>query len=303
MVYLNEDREIFLDAISHASTRYHIMPVVAEKDYYVTMILRELASRLPYVVFKGGTSLSKCHKAIKRFSEDIDITIDTKISRSQKRELRDNIKEIAEGLKLKIPNIEEIQSGMDYNQYKLEYQSVLKETEDAVLAEVILETSFTEISFPTEQKLVYSYIGEMMMEEAPEALEDYLLEPFPMKVQSINRTLVDKVFAICDYYMEEKTERHSRHIYDIYKLWGHIPKNDDFKNLVKAVRAARSQKSICRSAQPGISISKLLKDISDNDVYKSDYENLTLRILEENVPYSEAVQVLREIIDSGVFEG
>lgn len=47
-----------------------------DKDYYVTMILRELSERQNFIVFKGGTSLSKCHKAIKRFSEDIDITID-----------------------------------------------------------------------------------------------------------------------------------------------------------------------------------------------------------------------------------
>ena len=30
-----------------------------EKDYYVTMILRGLAESLDFVVFKGGTSLSK----------------------------------------------------------------------------------------------------------------------------------------------------------------------------------------------------------------------------------------------------
>ena len=46
----------------------------------MTMILRELPERLNFVVFKGGTSLSKCYKAIKRFSEDIDITIDSKLS-------------------------------------------------------------------------------------------------------------------------------------------------------------------------------------------------------------------------------
>lgn len=35
--------------------------------------------------FKGGTSLSKCHKVIRRFSEDIDITIDTLLSQGQKK--------------------------------------------------------------------------------------------------------------------------------------------------------------------------------------------------------------------------
>ena len=49
---------------------------VIEKDYYVTMLLKLLSDKIPYIVFKGGTSLSKCYKVIKRFSEDIDITID-----------------------------------------------------------------------------------------------------------------------------------------------------------------------------------------------------------------------------------
>lgn len=49
---------------------------VIEKDYYVTMLLQELANRLPFLVFKGGTSLSKCYKVIQRFSEDIDLAVD-----------------------------------------------------------------------------------------------------------------------------------------------------------------------------------------------------------------------------------
>ena len=42
-----------------------------------------------------------------------------------------------------------------------------------------------------------------MMEEAPKELKNFGLEPFEMKVQGLDRTLVDKVFAICDYYMQD----------------------------------------------------------------------------------------------------
>ena len=47
-------------------------PAIIEKDYYVTLVLCELAKQVPDLLFKGGTSLSKCHKIIDRFSEDID---------------------------------------------------------------------------------------------------------------------------------------------------------------------------------------------------------------------------------------
>ncbi len=44
-----------------------------EKDYWVTEVLRTLAARhRTSVLFKGGTSLSKGWRIIRRFSEDID---------------------------------------------------------------------------------------------------------------------------------------------------------------------------------------------------------------------------------------
>lgn len=91
MAYLHEDREEFTNAINLASEYFRVLPIVAEKDYYVTMILRALSQSQDFIVFKGGTSLSKCHKIIKRFSEDIDITIDSKLSQGQMKKLKESI--------------------------------------------------------------------------------------------------------------------------------------------------------------------------------------------------------------------
>ena len=74
MAYLHNDREQFKDAIYLAYDQTGIMVQAIEKDYYVTMLLKLLSEKIPYIVFKGGTSLSKCHKVIKRFSEDIDFS-------------------------------------------------------------------------------------------------------------------------------------------------------------------------------------------------------------------------------------
>ena len=236
MAWLHENSADFRDAVNLASEKYGILPVVAEKDYYVTMILRELSKRLDYIVFKGGTSLSKCHKVIKRFSEDIDITIDTKLSQGQMKKLKQAITEIASELGLLIPNIDETRSRRSFNRYILEYKSVAAEIDEAASAVVLMETSFAEISFPTEKMPVHSYIGDLMIEEAPDRLTYYNLDLFDMKVQSIDRTLIDKVFAICDYYMTDRVRKHSRHIYDIYKLLPLVPQTTDFKKLVNEVR-------------------------------------------------------------------
>ena len=301
MEYLHKHKEEFINAVNLASEYFHILPVIVEKDYYVTMILRELTERQGFVVFKGGTSLSKCHKAIKRFSEDIDITIDSRLSQGQMKKLKEVIKDIATELDLAIPNIGETRSRRSYNRYILEYQSVLSDPDDAVQNAVLMETSFAEVSFPTVILPVHSYIGDMMIAEAPEEIKNFRLDPFEMKVQGLDRTLVDKVFAICDYYMQDRVKKHSRHIYDIYKLLPIVPQNEEFKNLIKDVRSVRAMTNICPSAQPEVNVPELLNFLIENEVYRDDYEKITARILEEDVNYETAINAVKEIAVSGLF--
>ena len=45
MEYLHKHKEEFINAVNLASEYFHILPVIVEKDYYVTMILRELSER------------------------------------------------------------------------------------------------------------------------------------------------------------------------------------------------------------------------------------------------------------------
>ena len=302
MDYLHNNREQFAEAINLAVFKTGLAPEIVEKDYYITLILRKLSEMFDFVVFKGGTSLSKCHKVIDRFSEDIDITIDNSLSQGQKKKLKYGIVEIAEEFGMKISNIDDIRSRRDYNCYRIEYDSVLKSTSGAVNPMVIMETSFTEVSFPTVTLAVGSYIGKLLQEEAPEMLTEYSLNPFEMKVQGLDRTLIDKVFAVCDYYLSGRVKKHSRHIYDIYKLLPLVSQDDDFKKLIQEVREVRSKASICLSAQPDVNVTELLYKIIRDEVYKEDYNTLTVRLLKEKVDYNEAIQVLRKIADSGFFD-
>ena len=302
MDYLHNNREQFAEAINLAVFQTGLAPEIIEKDYYITLILRKLSEMFDFVVFKGGTSLSKCHKVIDRFSEDIDITIDNSLSQGQKKKLKYGIVEITEEFGMKISNIDDIRSRRDYNCYRIEYDSVLKSTSGAVNPMVIMETSFTEVSFPTVTLAVGSYIGKLLQEEAPEMLTEYSLNPFEMKVQGLDRTLIDKVFAVCDYYLSGRVKKHSRHIYDIYKLLPLVSQDDDFKKLIQEVREVRSKASICLSAQPDVNVTELLYKIIHDEVYKEDYNTLTVRLLKEKVDYNEAIQALRKIADSGFFD-
>lgn len=301
MEYLHHNKELFKEAINLVTHHTGISPQIVEKDYYVTMILRLLSEKVPYIVFKGGTSLSKCHHVIKRFSEDIDIAIDDTISQSEKRKLKTVILETVDILGLSVGNLDNIQSRRDYNRYEIAYNSVIEDKNEFLKSMVLLETSFTTISFPTELLPVSSYIGEMLLEEAPEIIQQYALGNFHMKVQGLERTLIDKVFAICDYYMQGKVQRHSRHLYDIYKLVPHITFDEDFKKLVKEVRAVRKNSSICVSAQDGVDIVQVLDIIILEAVYKGDYAMLTKNLLEEDVTYEAVIATLKRVALSEAF--
>ena len=302
MAYLHDDKEQFLNAINLTFTQTGIMTQAIEKDYYVTMILRKLSMRLPYIVFKGGTSLSKCHNVINRFSEDIDITIDTAISQGQKKKVKENIVEIADELGMSILNLEKTRSRRDYNRYEIGYHSVLPSFSEALQPAVLIETSYTAVSFPTVVLPVNNYIGKMMELEASDYITEFQLDPFEMKVQGLDRTLVDKIFAVCDYYLQDRVKKHSRHLYDIYKLYPLVRQDESFRRLISNVRQVRAESNICPAAQPGVDVSVLLKKLIDENVYKADYDNLTMQLLEEQVAYNIVIKVLKEIAESKIFE-
>lgn len=301
MEFLHKNSELFLQAINIVSQEKNILPEIIEKDYYVTLILKFLSEKIPFIVFKGGTSLSKCHNIIKRFSEDIDIAIDTEISKSQKKNIKQSIIEVANFLELEITNIDETRSRNNYNKYIFAYKSVLESENTFLKSGVILETSYITISFPTENKIVSSFIGNMMKTESPDFIETFGLSDFTMKTQCIERTFIDKVFALCDYYLQNKISSHSRHIYDIYKILPKINFNENFYKLIFDVREVRKISPICISSDEKYKISELLKEIINKDTYKKDYENITEKILEEEINYETAITALKKIIEKDIF--
>lgn len=71
-----EEREIYF---VEAANRLRLPPQVVEKDLWVCWTLKRLFSLdvlSNQLLFKGGTSLSKVFGLIRRFSEDIDLSID-----------------------------------------------------------------------------------------------------------------------------------------------------------------------------------------------------------------------------------
>ena len=87
---LHDNKEMFEQAVLKTAEFLNIEPAIIEKDYYVTLFLRELSEKRDDIVFKGGTSLSKCYGIIKRFSEDIDLNVkgENKPTEGERRALK-----------------------------------------------------------------------------------------------------------------------------------------------------------------------------------------------------------------------
>lgn len=301
-MYLHKDRELFKEIVDAASVFLKISVEAVEKDYYVTTILKELSQIESFpCVFKGGTSLSKCYHCINRFSEDIDITFTEHLGEARRKKLKYKvIKPIADKLGLVIRNWEAIESDRDYNAYFLSYDSVSGYLDDVIRPEVKLETALVSYAFPTEIKSVGSLIEEYLMLHNVEIVKEFGLEAFDMRVQSLNRTFVDKVFALCDYYMEGRSKRYSRHLYDLYKLRPLVQIDDELRKLVLEVRKHRSGLLVCPSAKSNVDIREKIYEFCYNDFYKSDYKSITDYFTVDFVSYEEVICNVKEIAD-GLF--
>lgn len=214
------------------------------------------------------------------------------------------LKPIADELGLVIRNFDSIQSDKNLNHYDFYYKSVVGDRIiNAIPPYVKLETSLMSYAFPTEEKQLDNYILDALGREEEEIIATYDLGTFPMRVQSLNRTLIDKVFAVCDYYLQGKAHRNARHLYDIYKLAEYVEINDDFLELAKQVRAHRIEmgREIAPAAPLDINILELVQKICDGDFYKADYQNTTLKLISDSLEYETLKEHYKKLVEK-IFE-
>ena len=224
------------EIIETVAAEEHRTTQMVEKDTIQSMILLKLSKSEEPFVFKGGTSLSKAYGLIDRFSEDIDLSMNRKPTESEKRKTKTIITEIADEMGLVLMNPEDIQSRHSYNKYVFEYESLFSE----IPLELIIETSFYQAVYPVETHTVSSFVGRFCKERSIELPIPFDAAFVDMQVQSLERTFIDKVFAICDYRLQDMQDRDSRHLYDIAKLLPQIEitkelmgqKDVDFTNAV-----------------------------------------------------------------------
>lgn len=232
------------EILARVSSTTNISPLLLEKDFWVTWLLNNIFQMdfAKDIVFKGGTSLSKCYGLIQRFSEDIDITIDKNIfskgindrdlsGKKFKALLENNdqqavnfikthfVAELSARVKSIIPEIDSWALIAEENEPKnlrFYYPTAVNVADNVYVKQsVLIEVGVRGDVFPCEEKLVQSY--------AEADFSNILIfDHVPIKTLSPVRTFWEKITLIHaeNHRPESKKigDRLSRHYYDIYKL-------------------------------------------------------------------------------------
>ena len=296
MKWNSEDIKSILKAVASEEKKDVIM---VEKDFIQSLFLYNLHKCNEYLIFKGGTCLSKVYQIINRFSEDLDISINKKPTESEKRKINELIINIGNELDLTLENKDDIKGRYSYNKYIFSYISSF----DNSKYDLIVETSFYQIINDDVVKSVYSYLIPYLQNNNNMVIEDIKQNIiFEMPVQTLERTLIDKIFAVCDYFLENMRERDSRHIYDICKIYNNITINEnEFIKLFNEIRVERTKHKNNPSAEPRFCINDLLKEIVETRFYELDYNTITVQLLYKYESYNDVIKSgIQKIIDSGI---
>lgn len=299
---LHDDKENFEQIILKVSEETGIEASIIEKDYYVTLFLKRIVEAVPNIIFKGGTSLSKCYKLINRFSEDIDLNIETdkRPTEGQRKKLKESIVSIIDEFGFNLENAENVRSRRTFNRYIIDYPTGF--SAHYLKQHLMIETAVHIKAYPCKKMQATSIVYDYLENNGFHSLiERYGLEPFEVNVQMAERTFIDKLYALGDYYLSDTVAEHSRHIYDIYKLSEIVSLDDSLRELAREVYVEREPHAQCRSAKPGIDMNRLLQEIIDKEVYKADYENITMKMLFEDIPYEVAIGKLKKVLEYKLF--
>ena len=203
---------------------------IIEKDFWVCLTLDHLFHHSPWkaaFTFKGGTSLSKCYGLIQRFSEDIDLSVDTRgCSRTQ------NDKRLERATKKYVSLPRDAAQGKTNRSEVIAvytYDPITAFDADDVLQRFgklkVEATSFT-ISEPVDSLEISAMLYNLATEEQKKILETvYDVKPFFIQTITLERIFVDKLFAAEAYIrhssINQRAFEAAKHIYDLAVLERH----------------------------------------------------------------------------------
>lgn len=276
------------------------------------MILQNLAKSqfVESVVFKGGTSLSKCYpNSIDRFSEDIDLTYvpDDEMSNKQIGKMLKRLEEvlIGQGKSEKIDRERNDRNKSSYVWFHDEFKDIER---------IKLEIGSSVRPHPYSKKTLKSYIHDYLDSiGANDAIKEYELQSVVLNVLDIERTFVDKLMSVKRHAICGTLPSKVRHIYDVVKLYemaeiqSFLSNRDELKEIIGLTKQTDSKylekRNIPEEYDPLGAYAFENWKYRLNEEIKSNYESLhkTLLYTDEKQDWEKAMDVL-DAINQTLFE-
>ncbi len=309
---LHLDKDAFRVLIDAVSEKTGYRSDVLEKDYYVVLMLEELAAMqadgLP-AYFKGGTALYKALKATNRFSEDIDLSVDiTECSRTQGDKRLERASKKYESLPRDTSAGKSNRSEIiaSYN-----YEPIVSYDKDDALqrfGKVKVEaTSFT-ISEPIFDMQVSTMLYDYATDEQKQILQNkYDVAPFSVKTITIERVFIDKLFA-AEAYVRKSHEGNrafeaAKHIYDLAVIFHHpkitsLLRDDALLRRLLDIRIEEEKRRLDGIPDVMPREFAFFKDAATNKNVKSAYDIMQSQYVlqvSDRIPFVDATAKLAEL--------
>ena len=258
---LHATPDVFSELIQATAEKYSIPEVYVEKDYWVTIALKRLSESAyaERIVFKGGTSLSKAHKLIRRFSEDIDLAAKCAgLSQSKTKAL---LKETEAVMTVDFDYQQQHPRESKGSKIRKTVHAYPTERGDEdyglVANKILLELNAFTTPEPSQVMPVSTLLHDLLTDTGhDELIDEHSLAPFTLQVLSVERTLCEKVMGLVRACHEDDAtaamRRHIRHFYDICMIMrceAHTAfvQSEAFSALMEEVRCA--DRALCKEAE------------------------------------------------------
>lgn len=228
-----------INAYTQIAEEKGMTPFAVEKDWWVVQTLSAIFEMEigMYLIFKGGTSLSKAWNLIERFSEDLDLAFDRTflgfdgvLTRTQIKKLRKvtgkfTAETFAPELEAKLKGkglvdislnyIEQEASDADPAKVEIHYPNVI-EYPGYMLPRILLEISSSSLKEPNQTQTFSSLLDEHYPESG------FTGTPIDIPTAIPERTFLEKIFLLHEEFHRPheriRVERLSRHLYDVFQL-------------------------------------------------------------------------------------
>ena len=296
------------DTLNEIATELGVNVSFIEKDWYACQALKAVSSienEKFTIIFSGGTSLSKAHGLIQRFSEDLDFRCryNNDMSGNQQKKARSKLRQQIVDSVQNLGGLEistkQMQVASNYIKFPVLYKSLFDQHQ-ALRPHLEIEFSFTQPQLEPIVKSITSFVNHYSDEES----ETKILCLSPVEIAA------DKLSALC--WRVLKRDRSSgkddptmvRHIHDLCALNEWIISGlEQFCSLFKASHDVDQASGARQTGMQAFeAVGHMVEELKSDVLYKKEYEqfveSMSYAADDEQIDFNQAIEKLSQLYKS-----